>query len=213
MNVMPDADTQEQVCVQSLRRFQEIAQARGELRRSVGRFVDSSPAGISSTNQPVTHSKHNPQSASSAGVMPWLDADEKRSFTGWVRAPGMAAARTRWQEPMGLGMVLKRYIRARGWDTETAMGAIMARWPVIVGPHVAAHCQVETFDGRKLLVRCSSTAWAKQLTLLLPHIERRIDEEVGAGVVTQVIIRGPSAPSWKHGPISVPGRGPRDTYG
>ncbi|PZQ74527.1 MAG: DUF721 domain-containing protein, partial [Cutibacterium acnes] len=23
----------------------------------------------------------------------------------------------------------------------------------------------------------------------------------------------PSAPSWKHGPRSVPGRGPRDTYG
>ncbi|MDP4886606.1 MAG: DUF721 domain-containing protein, partial [Aquiluna sp.] len=24
---------------------------------------------------------------------------------------------------------------------------------------------------------------------------------------------GPSAPSWKKGPRSVPGRGPRDTYG
>ncbi|PZP20290.1 MAG: DUF721 domain-containing protein, partial [Cutibacterium granulosum] len=31
--------------------------------------------------------------------------------------------------------------------------------------------------------------------------------------VTRVVIEGPSAPIRKHGPRSVPGRGPRDTYG
>nr|NLD40552.1 DUF721 domain-containing protein [Actinomycetales bacterium] len=27
------------------------------------------------------------------------------------------------------------------------------------------------------------------------------------------VVLGPKAPSWKHGIRSVPGRGPRDTYG
>ena len=62
-------------------------------------------------------------------------------------------------------------------------------------------------------MRCSSTAWAKNLHLYLPMIERRIAEEVGPGVVQQVVIRGPVAPSWRKGPLSVKGRGPRDTYG
>ena len=34
-----------------------------------------------------------------------------------------------------------------------------------------------------------------------------------AGVVEQVIIRGPVAPSWKKGPYVVRGRGPRADYG
>ena len=209
MTALPDFDTQRQVCVQSLHRFQQIAEARGELRRRVGRFGETtshhSTAGQRLENQAGE--------TSSSRDVKWLDSEEKQPFTGWTHAPGMAASRTRWQEPMGLGNVLKRFIRSHSWDTQTAMGVIMARWPIIVGQAVAAHCHVETFDGHKLKVRCSSTAWAKQLTLLLPRIERRIDEEVGAGVVTQVVIRGPNAPSWKHGPISVPGRGPRDTYG
>jgi predicted nucleic acid-binding Zn ribbon protein len=34
----------------------------------------------------------------------------------------------------------------------------------------------------------------------------------GAGIV-DITVKAPGAPSWKHGPRSVPGRGPRDTYG
>ena len=44
-------------------------------------------------------------------------------------------------------------------------------------------------------------------------IERRIAEEVGSGIVEQVIILGPVAPSWKKGPYVVRGRGPRADYG
>ena len=44
-------------------------------------------------------------------------------------------------------------------------------------------------------------------------IERRIAEEVGSGVVEQLIILGPVAPSWKKGPYVVRGRGPRADYG
>ena len=42
----------------------------------------------------------------------------------------------------------------------------------------------------------------------------RIVAELGPDVVTRIVVTGPVAPSWKHGPRSVRGaRGPRDTYG
>lgn len=136
-----------------------------------------------------------------------------RIGVGWAKLPGMAATRPRYREPRTLGFSLGRLIRRSGWDVPTRMGSVMVKWPQIVGDDVARHCEIETFEDRVLVVRCSSTAWAKQLQLLIPTIERRIAEEVGEGIVRQLIVRGPAAPSWKKGRFSVPGRGPRDTYG
>ena len=131
----------------------------------------------------------------------------------WSRAPGMAAMRPRYRRANSLGAILARMIKIREWDTPTKMGSIMAKWRAIVGPQVAEHAHIETFEGHRLVVRTDSTAWAKQLQLLLPTIERRIAEEVGSGIVEQVIILGPVAPSWKKGPYVVRGRGPRADYG
>lgn len=130
----------------------------------------------------------------------------------WVAMHGMAPMRRRWREPVAASGLMSEVVRAQHWDTPAAMGSVLAKWPQIVGDLVA-HCEVETFEDRKLVVRCSSTSWAKQLQLLLPQIEANIDRVVGPGVVQQVIVRGPAAPSWRKGPWSVPGRGPRDTYG
>jgi predicted nucleic acid-binding Zn ribbon protein len=41
----------------------------------------------------------------------------------------------------------------------------------------------------------------------------KIAEAVGDGVVKSLKITGPSAPSWRKGPLHIAGRGPRDTYG
>ena len=41
----------------------------------------------------------------------------------------------------------------------------------------------------------------------------KIAAAVGDGVVTALKITGPTAPSWRKGPLHISGRGPRDTYG
>jgi predicted nucleic acid-binding Zn ribbon protein len=51
------------------------------------------------------------------------------------------------------------------------------------------------------------------MKLLLPNLEKRLEEQIGIGRLSEIKILGPAAPSWKHGLRSVPGRGPRDTYG
>jgi predicted nucleic acid-binding Zn ribbon protein len=64
-----------------------------------------------------------------------------------------------------------------------------------------------------LVVQADSTAWATQVRLLVPTLLRRLAEVLGEGVVGQVQVRGPAAPSWRKGRLRVRGEGPRDTYG
>jgi predicted nucleic acid-binding Zn ribbon protein len=82
-----------------------------------------------------------------------------------------------------------------------------------VGPEIAAHATPVAFADGELVVEADSTAWATQIRLLAPSLLARLAEDLGAGTVTAVSVRGPRAPSWKRGPWSVRGRGPRDTYG
>lgn len=117
------------------------------------------------------------------------------------------------RDPQELGGVVSRMISERGWAAPVAVGSVITRWDVLVGPEIAAHCQPESFTGTKLQVRCDSTSWATQLRLLSSTLLQRFDKELGAGVVTVIHVLGPAAPNWAKGARRVNGRGPRDTYG
>ncbi|MGI8523414.1 MAG: DUF721 domain-containing protein, partial [Nocardioides sp.] len=108
---------------------------------------------------------------------------------------------------------LDRLVAERGWATDAAVGAVMGRWPSIVGPEVAAHATPVSYEDGELVVQADSTAWATQIKLLAPALLARLADELGAGIVASVTVRAPSGPSWKRGRRSVRGRGPRDTYG
>lgn len=140
------------------------------------------------------------------------------SGNSWVAPPGTyrsknGTGRSRW-DPASLSDVIGFEVRKRGWDQTLSVASITGDWEQIVGPQVAEHCPIESFEGGTLIARADSTAWAQQLQLLLPHIHKRIDERVGPGVVEKVVVRPPQAPSWVKGKRTFRGgRGPRDTYG
>lgn len=117
------------------------------------------------------------------------------------------------RDPQLLGPTLDRLVVERGWETDKAVGDVMGRWPAIVGPQLAEHAAPVAFDDGELVLRADSTAWATQIRLLAPTLLARLADDLGAGVVTTVTVRGPGGPSWKKGRLAVPGRGPRDTYG
>jgi predicted nucleic acid-binding Zn ribbon protein len=137
------------------------------------------------------------------------------SATGSRRTPGAGwsgpAADER--DPQPLDTAVERLVDEHGWAHELAVHGVAARWEQVVGPEVAAHVQVERYTEGEVTLRADSTAWATQMRLLAATLVRRFNEETGDGTVTRVIVRGPHAPSWRKGPRSVPGRGPRDTYG
>lgn len=123
------------------------------------------------------------------------------------------------RDPATLSGLIDRLIISKGWDLQVATGRLRGQWGLIVGQDIASHVQIESFNldpsgqSGTLVLRAESSAWATQIRLLLPTISQRLGEEIGQGRISEIKVLGPTAPSWKHGQRSVPGRGPRDTYG
>lgn len=138
-----------------------------------------------------------------------------------ARAARGAAPRPRRQKvdqprtdgPTPIGELLGVVADAQGWTTELSIHQLLGRWPTLVGPVNAAHCQPEHFGDGVLTVRAESSTWASSLRSIAPQLVAVLNEALGQGSVTRVQVLGPHGPSWKKGPRSVPGRGPRDTYG
>ena len=117
------------------------------------------------------------------------------------------------RDPALLGAQLERLLVDRGWSADVTVGSVMGRWSEIVGADLAAHVRPVTFEGSVLSVQADSTAWATQIRLLTSSLLGRIEAVVGAGIVTDLVVLGPAAPSWVKGRRRVQGPGPRDTYG
>ncbi len=135
----------------------------------------------------------------------------------FVPSPGQDAgsgSRPSKRDPKPLSFVFPRIVETLGWTTKLDVGSVTSQWPDIVGPAFAANCVVEDFsDDGVLTLRAKSTAWQTQVKALLAFLDKKLAEHLGEGVVKDIIVNGPNVPSWKHGLYSVPGRGPRDTYG
>lgn len=113
----------------------------------------------------------------------------------------------------GIGSVLNTEIKKRGWRKEIAGGWVISHWADLVGERIASHTRVEMVKDKSVFITCDSTAWATNLRMMQRQILQSIAEQVGADVIAELKIFGPKAPSWRHGPLHVKGRGPRDTYG
>jgi predicted nucleic acid-binding Zn ribbon protein len=130
------------------------------------------------------------------------------------RRGGYSGARPDDTDPQPIGRLFAEHAGDRGWERPLNEARIFSDWARIVGADVAAHCTPTALREGELRVAAESTAWATQLRLLAGTLLARIVAEVGGQVVSRLVIAGPAAPSWRHGPRSVRGaRGPRDTYG
>ncbi|MGB3184528.1 MAG: DciA family protein [Ornithinimicrobium sp.] len=135
------------------------------------------------------------------------------STPGLIDRRGLAGSGSDSSEPRVLADEVDRLVASRGWLADVEVGAVVGRWSTIVGDHVAAHVEPVSFTGTVLTVRADSTAWATQVTLLAHSILARIETEIGAGLVTEIVVHGPAGPTWRKGALRVRGQGPRDTYG
>ncbi len=129
-------------------------------------------------------------------------AGPRRKWTG--AGPGA-------DDPQPLGRLVDSLVTEQDWTRHTRVGSVFGRWDALVGPEIASHCAPRSLSEGVLLVEAESTAWATQLTLMAPKILGKLRAQVGGDVVTRLRVVGPTAPSWKKGPRSVRGRGPRDT--
>ena len=117
------------------------------------------------------------------------------------------------RDPHGLGDVMDGLASKMGWTSPLARSELLASWAEIVGAETAEHSDPSAIEEGVLVVRCDSTAWATQLRLMRSQVTTTIAQRFPAAGIESVRFEGPNAPSWKRGPKSIPGRGPRDTYG
>ena len=118
-----------------------------------------------------------------------------------------------YRDPQPLGRVARNLAKKRGWSPRVAEGTVLGQWPTVVGSQIADHAMPIGLTDGVLSVAAESTAWATQLRMMQAQLLAKIAEAVGDGVVKSLKITGPSAPSWRKGPLHIAGRGPRDTYG
>jgi predicted nucleic acid-binding Zn ribbon protein len=111
------------------------------------------------------------------------------------------------------GESLTELVDQFNWNSRIDQASLFADWEKVVGQDSALASEPEELANGVLTVRCRSTAWATQLRLLQPKILEKLISLHPKLSITDIRFIGPTAPSWKKGPRSVPGRGPRDTYG
>jgi len=146
--------------------------------------------------------------AAGRGIRPGQQAKRRSPLEPLRGSPGKDG-----RDPRLVADTLAALVRERGWTDDVSVGGVIGRWRAVVGDQVADHCTPETFEEGILLVRTDSTSWATNLKLLVPQLLRRLADDVGDDVVREVRVVGPVGPGFKRGPRSVPGRGPRDTFG
>jgi predicted nucleic acid-binding Zn ribbon protein len=117
------------------------------------------------------------------------------------------------REPRGLGSVVDALTTELGWSSPLAQSELIASWPDLVGSGTAEHSTPAGIEDGLLTVRCESTAWATQLRLMRSELLSHIADRFPDAGIESIRFQGPDVPSWKRGPRSIPGRGPRDTYG
>lgn len=127
--------------------------------------------------------------------------------------PQRSGARADDRDPQPISDALGRVVDNLGWGRDLNVHMVMGRWGELVGSAIAEHATPESYRDGVLVVRAESTTWASALRLEAPRIVAILNADLGQGTITSIDVRGPSAPSWKHGRRSVQGRGPRDTYG
>jgi predicted nucleic acid-binding Zn ribbon protein len=138
----------------------------------------------------------------------------ERPAAGGSGPPGRSGRRQRRDDPQPLDAAISGLIEERGWAQAAATGSVFGRWAQIVGPELAAHTTPDGLADGELTISADSTAWATQVRLLAAQLVRRLNAELGDGVVRRVRVRGPAAAPRRPGEWRVRGgRGPRDTYG
>lgn len=117
------------------------------------------------------------------------------------------------RDPRELGVILANVVSDMGWSSELEQARIVDDWPTFVGTATAEHTTVMGIRDGVLEIQCDSTTWATELRRLRAEMLTRLLKEYPDADIRDLRFRAPGAPSWRHGPRVVPGRGPRDTYG
>ena len=142
----------------------------------------------------------------------WRGLPLRKKAGGPRNVPGSAPFGN-GRDPQSLGQILAGTAVDLGWKLELEQARLISEWPEFIGESTAEHTEITELRDGTLVVQCDSTAWATELRRLRGEILTRVLHEYPNAEIREMKFLAPGAPSWRHGKWTVPGRGPRDTYG
>jgi predicted nucleic acid-binding Zn ribbon protein len=88
---------------------------------------------------------------------------------------------------MAVGEALKGYLTRSGLGPRIAQAQLIAEWPTLVGPQIAAVTAPEcvALDGT-MFVRVATSAWMNELQLMMPDLMARVNAGRGAGRIKTI---------------------------
>jgi predicted nucleic acid-binding Zn ribbon protein len=89
---------------------------------------------------------------------------------------------------------------AEGLSPATGLAALQRVWPEAVGELVAAQAHPTSERAGVVVVTCSSSVWAQELTLMAPDLVARLNAALGAENVQELRCRAAPAGAWAKAP-------------
>ncbi len=97
--------------------------------------------------------------------------------------------------PEELGSILDQLAGEPRLAEGMSIGRLARRWPEVVGERLALECSPLRLEGRVLLVRATSAAWATQIRFLAEQVAARANSALGRDAVEGVRVVVGEAPS------------------
>ncbi|MFZ3063132.1 MAG: DUF721 domain-containing protein [Actinomycetota bacterium] len=96
-------------------------------------------------------------------------------------------------EIQSIGEIVEAMVSRLGLKQKIKRARVVHHWPRLVGEIIARETRAERVRGDSLFVTTSSPVWAQELELMKPKLLKKIREEIGKGVISDI--------RFKTGPI------------
>ena len=87
-----------------------------------------------------------------------------------------------------LGEILQRLLREEGLETPLLQKRLVEAWPEVAGRMVADYTSETSIRNQTLFVKITNAALRSDLTLMRTQLVKRLNERVGAFVITDIRI-------------------------
>ena len=90
------------------------------------------------------------------------------------------------REVKPLGEILMKLLRDEGLETPLQQKRLIDAWETVAGPMVARYTNEKFIKNQTLLVKITNPALRHDLTMMRTQLVRRLNEQVGALVITDI---------------------------
>lgn len=92
-------------------------------------------------------------------------------------------------EIQSIGEIIDAMVTRLGLKQKIKRARVIEEWPRLVGDIIARETRTECVKGDTLFVIASSPVWAQELELMKPKLLKKICQEIGKGVISDIRFR------------------------